>query len=409
MPSDRRITIILVVVLVQMIGASMIIPILPLLAKNEYGLSPQGVTLLAASFFAAQFVAGPYLGRLSDRVGRVPVLVFSQAGTALSFLMLAFAPSAAWLFAARILDGITGGNIVVAQAYVTDITPPRQRAQALGLVFAAFGISFAVGPALGGLLSAGGLKLPYVVAAIAATVGVFLTWRILDESLTPAERAARNANRQSLSLALVLGNRTLLITLALAFMAMFVLGQVVSTFALIGEAYWFAGLTATRVNLNIGLLLTVVGVTQFLTQTRALPPILDRLGDAATTVLGTIARGLGLGIAIVTPSWALAAIGSALFAFGGGITMPPAQAIATRTLPDEFRGGVLGLFQSVGSVGTIISTALGGFLFARSITLSWWLGAGLSVAAAIPAAMLRHRPEARAPDESPVESPPPDG
>jgi DHA1 family tetracycline resistance protein-like MFS transporter len=120
---DRRLITILLIVLVQMLGAAMILPILPLFAQREFALSPQVIALLSTSYFAAQFLAGPYLGRLSDKYGRVPILIFSQIGTVISFVMLALAPSAAFLFLARILDGITGGNIIVAQAYITDITP----------------------------------------------------------------------------------------------------------------------------------------------------------------------------------------------------------------------------------------------------------------------------------------------
>lgn len=399
MPRDRRVLTILLVVGVQMVGASMILPILPLYAKNQFDLSPQAVTILAASFFAAQFVAGPYLGRLSDKVGRVPVLLVSQAGTALSFLLLAFAPTAGWLFAARILDGITGGNIIVAQAYLTDITPPRKRAQALGLIFAVFGIAFAVGPAIGGLLSGLGLTVPYVIAAVAAVVGVVLTWLVLDESLDADERSARNAEREGLGPRRVFGSSTLLLTLGFGFIARFAFGITVSTFALVGEAFWFEGRDPERVNLSIGLLLTAVGVAQFLTQTRALPRILDRYGDAWTAIIGSAARGIGLVVAVVTPSWVLAAVGSAMFAFGGGLSQPPAQAIATRALPDRFRGGVLGLYQSVSSVGIILSTALGGVLFARAVTLPFWAAAVLSVVAIVPAGLLLGRPEARVPDD----------
>ncbi len=403
MPRDRRLLTILLVVLVQMLGASMILPILPLYAKNEFGLSPQMVTLLAASFFAAQFIAGPILGRLSDKVGRVPILLISQIGTALSFLMLAFAPSASWLFAARVFDGITGGNIVVAQAYLTDIAPPAKRAQYLGLVFAMFGISFAIGPAIGGFVSGIGLQIPYVIAAIAATIAVVITWRVLDESLPREEREARNLDRIPLTAKMVLASRPLLLTLALGFLAQFVLGLLVSTYALIGEAYWFAGEDATSVNIRIGLLLTGVGVAQVITQTRILGPVIARIGEVKTAIVGTLTRGVGLVVAIVLPSGVLAAVGGALLAGGGGLSLPPAQAIATRALPDRFRGGVLGLFNSVASLGTILSTALGGVLFAMSVTLPAWTGAALSVVAVVPALFLLRTPGVAVGPDAPTE------
>ncbi|HLV37703.1 MAG TPA: MFS transporter, partial [Spirillospora sp.] len=124
---DRRLFTILMIVFVQIVGASMILPILPLYARDRFSMSDEVVTLLFSSFFLAQFLAGPLIGRLSDTYGRLPVLIISQIGTVISFVIIGLAPSVAWLFFARILDGITGGNIVVAQAYVTDIMPPKQR------------------------------------------------------------------------------------------------------------------------------------------------------------------------------------------------------------------------------------------------------------------------------------------
>ena len=159
---DKRLLTILLIVFVQMLGAAMILPILPLYAKSEFNMTPQVITLLNTAFFGAQFVAGPYLGRLSDKHGRVPVLILSQIGTAVSFFMLAFAPNVAVLFLARILDGITGGNIIVAQAYITDVTPRERRTEALGYVFAIFGLGFIFGPILGGTLAAA-FGLAYLV------------------------------------------------------------------------------------------------------------------------------------------------------------------------------------------------------------------------------------------------------
>jgi len=191
---DRRLVTILLIVFVQMLGAAMILPILPLYAQREFNMSPQIITLLVTAFFAAQFIAGPYLGRLSDKYGRVPVLILSQIGTAVSFFMLALAPGVAFLFLARILDGITGGNIIVAQAYITDITPRERRTESLGYVLAVFGLGFIFGPALGGTLSAAfGPRVPYVIAGFAAVLVVLLTWLTLDETLTPEQRAANRS------------------------------------------------------------------------------------------------------------------------------------------------------------------------------------------------------------------------
>ena len=190
---DRRMITILLIVFVQMAGTSMVQPILPLYAQSEFNMSPSVITLLMTVFFAAQFLAGPFIGRISDRRGRLPVLVVSQIGTVISFAMIGLAQSVAVLFFARVLDGITGGNIVVAQAYITDIVPVKQRTVALGYLMAAFGLGFVVGPAAGGIFaSLFGPSIPFMIAAAAATGTVILTHFALEESLSDDDRERNN-------------------------------------------------------------------------------------------------------------------------------------------------------------------------------------------------------------------------
>ncbi|MCK5922929.1 MAG: MFS transporter, partial [Methylococcales bacterium] len=292
---DKRLLTILLIVFIQMVGAAMILPILPLFAKSEFGLSPKVITPLLTAFFAAQFIAGPYLGRLSDRYGRLPVLIFSQIGTAISFLMLAFAPSAAVLFAARILDGITGGNIIVAQAYITDITPREKRTEALGMVMATFGFGFIVGPAVGGILAAAfGPRIPYMLAAIVAIVTVFITWKTLDETVTPEQQAQNNTPKAKLSLKSILSNPTLVLIFAIAFVAQFIMGLLQGSFSLYGEAVLFADYNEKIVTLGIGLLLASFGTTQVLTQIFLLRRLLARVPETWLVVAGTFLRGIAL-------------------------------------------------------------------------------------------------------------------
>ena len=387
---DRRLLTILLIVFVQMIGASMILPILPLFAQREFAMSPQLITLLSASFFAGQFLAGPYLGRLSDKVGRIPVLIVSQIGTAISFAMLAFAPNVSTLFAARILDGITGGNIIVAQAYITDITPPEKRTESLGYIMAAFGISFFIGPAVGGLLAAGlGPRMPYLVAAVAATITVFITWLVLDESLTGAQQESnRTQPKAALRMGQLLRNGPLLLVLITGFLGQFAFGLLPATFSLYGEAVLFAGASEETVNVGIGLLLAVVGLAQFVTQVALMRPMLKRFGDLRTALIGMVMRGVGFFLlAIFTSPW-LAALSSILFASGMGLLMPTLQSITTKTVDDTVRGGILGVYQSVTSVGTILSTGIAGVLFALSPFVPYWVGGALSVVMLVPALLL---------------------
>ncbi|RMH20596.1 MAG: MFS transporter [Gemmatimonadetes bacterium] len=185
-PAAGSLPILLAVVFVDMLGFSIILPLLPFYAET-FGASPAVVGLLVASYAAAQLVGAPLLGGLSDRFGRRPVLVLSILGTAAGFVLFGLAGSLTVLFASRVIDGLTGGNISVAQAYVADVSEPAQRARNFGLIGAAFGLGFVIGPALGGFLSRWGYALPAFLAAGMATLNAVAVWIALPESL-PAER-----------------------------------------------------------------------------------------------------------------------------------------------------------------------------------------------------------------------------
>ncbi len=381
---DRRLLTILLVVFVQMLGASLIFPVLPLYAQRQFHMSAEMITLLTSAFFAAQFLSGPYVGRLSDHYGRIPVLIVSQIGTVISFVMLAFAPSFGWLFFARILDGITGGNIIVAQAYITDITPREKRTESLGYIFAAFGLGFIFGPALGGVLAAAyGATVPFLAAAVAASAVVLLTWYALDETLSAEERLRARARRAgSLTIGSLLRGAPwalpLMTILLIAFLGQFALGLLQSTFALFGEAVLFQGESRQVTDVGIGLLLSVVGVSQLFTQTYLLRRLARRFDEGQLVVIGSVLRTIGMTIyALVTTPW-LGAFGSLFFAVGFGLASPPLQSMSTSLVADQDRGGVLGMFQSSVNLSTIISTAIAGVLFARGPTIPYWTGAATS-------------------------------
>lgn len=391
---DKRLLTILLIVFVQMLGAAMALPILLLYAQRQFQIRPELNALLISSFFAAQFLAGPTIGRLSDKYGRIPVLIISQIGTVISFIMIGAAPNITVLFVARILDGITGGNIIVAQAYITDITPPHKRTESLGYIFAAFGLGFVFGPALGGVLSAAfGPRIPFFMAAVAATVTVILTWRTLTESLTTEQRFKNRAARSNgLNPTQVLRNTPLLAILLIAFIGQFALGLLQATFALYGDAVLFADYSERIVDLGMGVLFATVGLSQFLTQTLLIRRILPRLGEANLVIIGGVLRAVGLFfLAIATAPW-FGIPGSIFFPVGMGLMMPPLQSLSTWTVADEVRGGVLGLYQSTISLATIFSTALGGVVFAINPHYPYWLGMMLSLLVLIPAYYFLRRP-----------------
>ena len=374
---DRRLLTILLIVFVQMIGASMVHPILPLFAQSEFSMEPQAITLLLTAFFGAQFLAGPFIGRWSDRRGRLPVLLISQVGTVFAFLMIGFSQSVALLFSARILDGITGGNIVVAMAYVTDIMPESKRTQALGYVMAAFGLGFIVGPAMGGVLASElGPRVPFIVAAAAAFITVMITWLTLEETLSPEDQARNRGDaRARIDPATLMTNVPLMAVMCITFVGRFGFGLLIGTFALFAEEVLFAGYDLAAVSLGVGLLLMLVGVGQFFTQILLLPAAINRVNDPAIVLLGSIARALALFILAVAAGPYLAGLSMALFAVGSGLLMPALQSLVTKTVSQALRGAILGVHQSVMNLAVILSTAVSGVLFAFDPTLPNWLGA----------------------------------
>ena len=208
----RRLFTIFIIVFVDLLGFSLILPLLPYYAET-FGANATVTGFLVASYALAQLLGAPLLGRLSDRIGRRPVLLVSIFGTFLGFMLLGAARSLWMLFAARIIDGLTGGNISVAQAYITDVTDDKNRAKALGMIGAAFGLGFIIGPAVGGLLSTFGYAIPAFAAAALSFANLASVYLFLPESLTPASvvhargvvvRAQSPARRAAVAHAIVL-------------------------------------------------------------------------------------------------------------------------------------------------------------------------------------------------------------
>jgi DHA1 family tetracycline resistance protein-like MFS transporter len=384
MKSMKKLFPIMLILFTNILGAGVILPVLPLYAQGQFkGTVPQ-VTLLASAFFGAQFLAAPWLGRLSDRYGRRPILMVSQLGTVLAFIIFIFAGPLGTiidgfapglpltggmiiLFSARILDGITGGNITTAQAYVNDITTDKERARGLGLLQAAFGAGFVFGPALGGILGAYGSIAPFIGATIITTGTLLLTAFTLKESLPPEERTASQSGktRAKIPLRALLSQHTLLLMLLIGFLASLAFSSMPAIFSLFADHVIFSEEVASgRVRLYIGLMLTFLGLMQVVTQLAFIKPLVERLGERRTLIFGDIALALAFsGMALAANPFVVSAL-LGVYAFGQGVSEPSMQSLMTRFGDRRTGGYLLGLYQSARSLALIFGPILAGYIYA---------------------------------------------
>jgi len=362
---------IFMIVFVDVLGLGITIPVLPLFAKNDLGATPQLITGLTSVFFAAQLLAGPILGRLSDRYGRRAVLIASQLGTLGALLLTGSATSIGWIYLARLIDGFTGGNISVAQAYLSDITDEKNRARGLGIVNAGFGAGFVFGPAFGSLLAANlGERVPFFAAAGFSLLTILLTIFLLPESLPPEKR-----NReQTLSWktpfqeiarlpqeALKTPSLGLLLSISFGVNMAFFAFQTI--YALWFERTALAGYAQKDVQWIIGLVLTAVGLVSVSTQAWLVGPLVRRFGEKHLVVFGNLARGLAMILLAFFPYLWTAIPSVPMLAIGGGVGLPALIALLTYTALPNQRGRIIGLNQSAAALGNVIGPLLSGYIF----------------------------------------------
>jgi len=360
---------IFMIVFVDVLGTGITIPVLPLYAQNTFSATASEVALLVSVFFAAQFVAAPQLGRLSDQVGRRPVLVLSQIGTCAALLLSGMAPTLGWLYAARGLDGITGGNISVAQAYLNDITDRANRARGLGIVNAAFGTGFIVGPAIGALISAQfGPRAPFYVAACVSLITILLSFFKLPESL-PIEQRRRFHFTASTLLPVNLEGGILTrgvgLLMVIGFGSQFAFFSFQPPFVSWAEKTLFAGQSANQIQQSVGFILTGIGVFGVVTQFFWFGPLVKRFGEKAMVIGGYGARGIAWGVMALLPYLLPSLLVLPFMSIGGGVGLPALTALLTYITPAERRGQAIGLLQSAQNIGSIFAPILAGVIFDR--------------------------------------------
>ncbi|MEO8393226.1 MAG: MFS transporter, partial [Chloroflexota bacterium] len=287
----------------------------------------------------------------------------------------------------------TGGNVIVAQAYIADVSAPEKRTQALSLSWMAFGLGYILGPAIGGVVAAiFNEQATFVLGAVISFVSLLMTWLLLDESLTPEVRAARKTlKRASMRLRDILANMPLVLILIIGFGVQLSLSLMTSTLALFGAAVVFVDQTPDKINLGVGLLLTGVGIGQFVTQLVLIKPMVRRYGERRLVVVGVLFRGISLLLmaALILPI--LEGLSLTLFAVASGLLMPSLLALATTSVDKEHNGSVLGYYQATISLGIIAGTWLGGQFFDITPTLPYVIGGVLLLITVLPAVALMRR------------------
>ncbi|HEV2736833.1 MAG TPA: MFS transporter, partial [Longimicrobiaceae bacterium] len=330
-------------VFLDLVGFGIVIPLLPLYAER-FGAGPVGVTWLVAVYSLMQLLFAPWWGSLSDRVGRRPVLLVGLFGSAASYLLFGLAGSLAMLFVGRALAGIMGANVGVAQAYIADVTAPEERARGMGLIGAAFGLGFILGPAIGGALSHFGHAVPFFgAAALAAANGLLALFR-LPESL-PAERrsahpAGSGPRARLRALAAAAANPRLRPLYAASLLATLAIAAMEATLSLWADRRW--GLSPAEV----AYLFAYVGAVAVLVQGALVGRLARRLGEHGLALAGALSLAAGLAaIPLASSAWLLA-LALAAFAFGHGTLTPALSALVSRAAPGGEQGRLLGVSQS---------------------------------------------------------------
>lgn len=358
-PAPRRaaFAFVFVTVLLDMFAIGIIIPVLPKLVEDFMGGDTARAALIYGVFGTAwalmQFLFSPVLGSLSDRFGRRPIILLSNFGLGLDYILMALAPSVRWLFVGRVISGITAASISTAGAYIADVTPPEQRAAKFGLLGAAFGAGFVVGPALGGVLGDIAPRLPFWVAAgLSLTNGLYGLF-VLPESLTRERRSPfswRKANPVG-ALKLLRSHPELWGFSIVTFLSN------LAHAALPSVAVLYMGYRYNWDTKAVGLLLAGVGVCQIIVQGLLVGRVVKALGERHTILVGLVCGAAGFTIQAMAPNGAIYATGI-IFMSLWGLVGPAMQAITTRLVNPSEQGQLQGANSSVLGIATLIGPLL---------------------------------------------------
>jgi len=371
-PGRNALYFIVITVLLDVVGFGLIVPIMPrlLVELTGKGLSQAAIYggWLSFLYAAMQFVCAPILGGLSDRFGRRPVLLYAVGSFGLDYLIMGFAPSLAWLFFGRIISGISGASYTPAYACVADLTPPEKRAQNFGLISAAFGIGFILGPALGGLLSHFGVRAPFFAAAILSFANLFYGYFVLPESLPPERRRTFDWRRANpLGTLLHVGRQRAIRTVLGALFLWMLANQVMPSVWSFYTKFKFGWSEAM-----IGASLATAGLVMTLAQALIIRRLIPRLGERRTALVGiAFAVAAYVGYASATQGWMMFAwLSTWLF---GALVMPSTNALLSHRVAPDAQGELQGAVACLSSLsliaGPVLMTQIFGYFTSASAPL----------------------------------------
>jgi len=352
---------------IDIIALGIMIPVLPNLIKEmaggDYAMASEINLMFATVFGLMQFFCAPILGLLSDRFGRRPVLLTSIFGLGIAFLFMAFAPSIRWLFVGRVINGVTAASFSTANAYIADVTAPENRAKAYGMMGAAFGLGFTLGPVLGGFLGEIDLRLPFLVCAGLALLNWLYGFFILPESLPKEKRETRlnwkKANPLG-SLKLLRSHKGLLGLASVGFL--FQLAHVVLPVIFVLYSGYRYGWGPQMV----GFSMLATGVSNIIVQALLVGPVVKRIGERKALLVGLASGALGFAIFGLAPNGYLYFIGVPIFALMG-FTGPAMQALMTSRVAPHEQGQLQGANGAMMGIAGIIAPSLFGFSFAFAV------------------------------------------
>lgn len=356
--SPRRTQFILIfaTILLSTIGFGVCIPVLPLYAQ-QYGASNLQNGLLTGIFSLMVVIGSPLWGRLSDRIGRRPVLIISILGGALGYTLMGLGHSLTMLFVGRIIDGASGGNVSAAQAYIADITRPEERSRAMGMIGAAFGLGFVVGPGLGGYLAASiGPNAPFYAVAILCLINALLVYFLLPESLAP-HQLGRSREKQPLSAVLAHADAPLYLTTAGCYLVNLI------AFAIMTQIFsLFANHRFGMDERDVAHIMMVIGLVGVVMQGTIIRRLLPRLGEVRMARTGFCCLLFAFALfPQVGNDWTLYTL-SCLLAIGNSLVQPTLNGLASQSVSADWQGSAMGFMQSAGSMGRFLGATCGGWL-----------------------------------------------